>query len=233
MRVLFVGDKSGLSKKIETALSEAAVEVTVLDYGQVSDQTIQTGDHHLIILGSSGPNSFRIGLVDNLRRNRVHTPILVLSAGLHWHDKVSALETGADACLELPCPPELLVAYAKAIIRRDQLVSARKVIQIEHLYIDTRSCSVRVKDALIQLTADEYKLLLLLAEHEGVAVSKRTISQRLHHHDDYFGESNIPEVLICRIRKKLEGVIPHKYIKTVRGAGYMLCASENNAGSLT
>lgn len=224
MRVLFIGDNSSLSKQIEASLSNVDIKTDISLFKRNVNQVIGANLYNLIIMNSSDPGPTEIGLISNLRKDQVPTPIMVMSASFSQPDKIAILNAGADACLDLPCTPSLLVAYVKAVIRRDQHVTFAKLIQIEQLCINTRSCSVRIGDKQILLTADEYKLLLLLAEHEGIAVSKKKMSQRMHIHDNHFGESNIPAVFVTRIRKKFKGVSEKNYIITVRGVGYMLCA---------
>ncbi len=224
MRVLFIGDNPSLSKQIGTFLSSVGIKTDISLFKRNVNQVIGANLYNLIIMNSSDPGPIEIGLISNLRKNQIPTPILVMSASFSQPDKIEILNAGADACLDMPYAPSLLVAYVKAIIRRDQHVLSAKLIQIDQLCINTRSCSVRIGDEQIPLTADEYKLLLLFAKHEGIVVSKKMMSQEIHNHDNHFGDSNRPAVLVSRIRKKFREATEKNYITTVLGVGYMLCA---------
>lgn len=224
MRVLFIRYNSRQSKQIGTILSEVGIKTDNSFFDRNTSQVVRENTYDLIIIDSSYQNLREVGIIGSLRKDSVSTPIILLSADFCPRDKIELLDAGADACLDLPCPHDLLIAYINAIIRRDKYATTAKLIQIEQLSVDTRSCSVRINGKQISLTADEYKLLLLLAEHKGVAVSTAMISKGIHNHDNHFGESNIPAVLIHRIRKKIKAQTNQNYIKTVKGAGYMLCS---------
>ena len=163
-----------------------------------------------------------LDLIQVLRGEKVTAPILAFSKGASTDVKTMALDMGADAHQEMPCHPELFAAYAKATIRRARKVSSTELIEVGSLSIDRDRCLVFIAGKEVQFTAHEYKLLVLLAENKGGVVGKYDISRSLHDHDDYFGNSNIPEVFIFRLREKIRLAGGGEPIDTVRGEGYTM-----------
>ena len=145
-------------------------------------------------------------------------PVVILTARGRWQDKVEGLEAGADDYVVKPFHIEELLARVRAVVRRSAGWS-QSVLRCGCIALDTASQSVTVEDQPVGLTAYEYKVLEYLMLHAGEVVSKLELSEHLYE-DDFDRDSNVLEVLVGRLRKKLDPERALNPVQTLRGRGY-------------
>ncbi|MEE9398013.1 MAG: response regulator transcription factor [Methylococcales bacterium] len=179
-------------------------------------------DAALIDLGL--PDISGMELIQRLRSNQFTFPILILTARNRWQDKVEGLDAGADDYLVKPFHYEEMWARINALIRRSAGHS-HPTIKLGNIEIDTVAQEVSVDSNKLDLTAYEYKVLEYLALHEGRVISKTALTDHLYA-QDFDRDSNVIEVFVGRLRKKLdpEGIL-HP-IETLRGRGYRFSTKE-------
>lgn len=173
-------------------------------------------DAAIIDLGLPGMDGLE--LIKKLREQGKKFPILILTARGNWQDKVTGLEAGADDYLVKPFQFEELKARLNALVRRSAGFSQPK-IKAEHFVLDLSRRQVWAGETLMELTAYEYKILEYLMRHGQQVVSKRQLVDELY--DDEGRDSNVLEVLVGRLRKKLEQTGIANPIDTIRGQGYL------------
>ncbi len=215
MRILIVEDEPNLSAQLKARLSDEGFIVDVAADGEEGLYYGREYDYDAAVVDLGLPKLDGIDLIGELRRENRDFPVLVLTARGHWQDKVEGLEAGADDYLTKPFQIEELLARLNALIRR-AAGYASPVIEQGALKLDTARKEVRVDDALVELTAYEYKVLEYLMLNPSRVISKTELTDHLYE-QDFDRDSNVIEVFVGRLRKKLNPVNP---IRTIRGQGY-------------
>ena len=223
MRVLIVEDERRLAENIARSLRESAsYAVDVAFDGEDGLYMAQSNPYDLVVLDLMLPKVDGLTLLKRLRADGGETPVLILTARDDKESVVTLLNAGADDYVAKPFDLGELLARAKALIRRGKGQSAA-VLKVGDIEINTANLSVRRKGELVTLTAMEYRVLEYLAHRPGAVVSKTELLEHLY---DFNWErfSNVIEVYISGLRRKLEDNSGTKLIHTLRGQGYMLRA---------
>jgi len=215
MRILVVEDEPNLRAQLKTRLNDSGYVVDVAEDGEEGLYFGREYEYDAAIIDLGLPKLDGMALIAQLRAGERDFPVLVLTARGNWQDKVEGLEAGADDYLTKPFQPEELLARLNALLRR-AAGYASPVLEQGDLKLDTARKEVRVADALIELTAYEYKVLEYLMLNPSRVVSKTELTDHLYE-QDFDRDSNVIEVFVGRLRKKLDPVNP---IRTVRGQGY-------------
>ena len=215
MRVLVVEDEISILEQISNLLNDAGFVVNQARNGEEGEYFALEFDHDLAIIDLGLPQKDGMTLIRHLRDKDITCPILILTARDSWKDKVLGLEVGADDYLVKPFHPEELKARINALIRRSTGHASAK-LHFGPLVLDSAAKRVFVHDKEIELTSYEYNTLEYLVFKEGSAISKTELTEHLYH-QDFERDSNVIEVFIGRLRRKLQPLDP---IKTVRGQGY-------------
>ena len=221
MRVLIVEDERRLAQNIARSLRESAgYAVDIAFDGEDGLYMAQTNPYDLLLLDLMLPKIDGLNLLKRLRADGGEVPVLVLTARDEKESIVSLLNAGADDYVAKPFDLGELLARAKALIRRGKGHSD-SVLKVGDIEIDTSSLTVRRKGELVVLTAMEYRVLEYLAHRPGAVVSKTELLEHLY---DFNWErfSNVIEVYISGLRRKLEDDGEDRLIHTLRGQGYML-----------
>jgi len=218
MRVLVIEDELSLQHEIRKRLEAEAYTVDSSAEGNEGYffATEYPLDAAIIDIGLPGMSG--IDIIKKLRADGSVLPILILTARSRWQEKVEGLEAGADDYLVKPFQMEELLARVKALLRRAS-GSPTTRLQCGAVAIEADKQQVLLNDSLLDVTAYEYKLLEYLMRHASEAVSKSTLADYLYPHDDD-RDSNVIEVLIGRLRKKLDADGTLEPIETLRGRGY-------------
>jgi two-component system response regulator PhoP len=223
MRVLVVEDEETLREQLVTQLRQHGYAVDVAADG---NEGLYAGceyacDIGIIDLGLPGLSGME--LIRRLRDQGRDFPILILTARGRWEDKVEGLAAGADDYLVKPFHIEELLARLNALLRRVRGWT-RPQIHCDPLLLDTRTQRAFVDDKLIELTAFEYKALEYLMLHAGQVISKTELSEHLYD-EEIEHDSNVIEVFIGRLRRKLDPEQRLQPIETLRGRGYRFVLS--------
>lgn len=221
MRVLLVEDDPNVARQIEATLKHADYIVERAVDGVEAQFLGETEPYDLVILDLGLPSRDGLTVLQHWRKLGLAMPVLILTARDTWREKVTGLRAGADDYLAKPFELEELMARVEALLRRAS-GHASAVISCGDLQLDTSTNRVRLGGALIDLTAMEFRALSYLMHHSGKVVSKTELTEHIYD-QDFDRDSNVIEVLINRLRRKL-GV---ERIKTHRGLGYALvCPDE-------
>jgi two-component system response regulator PhoP len=218
MRLLLVEDEAPL--RLTLALKLEAEGYRVDQAADGADGLHQAREYpiDLAIVDLGLPKLNGIDLVKKLREDGRKLPILILTARGSWQDKVQGLEAGADDYLVKPFEYPELAARVKALLRRAAQATS-DVLAVGPIAIDFTAQSVRVDDAPVDLTTYEYRMLELLVRQRPRVVSKQELADYLYPHDED-RDSNVIEVLIGRLRRKLDPGGQLAPVETVRGRGY-------------
>lgn len=218
MRLLLIEDDAILRIGLQRQLQADGYRVDVAADGE--DGLFQAREYpvDLAIVDLGLPKLSGLAVVQSLRAEGRTLPILILTARGSWQDKVKGLEAGADDYLVKPFEYPELAARVKALLRRS-LKAASDVLTLGPLAIDFSAQSVRLGDLALELTTFEYRMLELLVRERARVVSKQELSDYLYPHDED-RDSNVLEVLMGRLRRKIDPDNQLKAIETVRGRGY-------------
>lgn len=220
MRLLLVEDDLQLQNQINEQLINANYSVDLADNGQTGLFQGCEYPYDGAIIDVGLPIIDGITLIKTLRQKNINFPILILTARDHWQDKVAGLDAGADDYVVKPFQVEELLARLNALIRRSA-GQASPIISNGPLSLNTKSLEVFVEQQLINLSSSEYKLLEYLLLHVGEVKSKSELTEHIYN-EDFDLDSNVIEVFVRRLRKKLDPNSEHGFIETFRGQGYKL-----------
>ena len=220
MRLLLIEDDLALQQNLNKHLVSANYLVDLASDGESGLFQGQEYPYDAAIIDVGLPIIDGISVIKALREKNIGFPILVLTARDSWQDKVSGLDAGADDYLTKPFQAEELLARLNALIRRSA-GQASPLIKNGHLTINTKSLQVEVNEQVIKLSSSEYKLLEYMMLHLDEVTSKATLTEHIYD-QDFDLDSNVIEVFIRRLRKKLDPDNEYGFIETLRGHGYKL-----------
>ena len=218
MRLLIVEDDATLRAQLQQALIDAGFAVDTAADGEEGLYCALEYAIDLAVIDVGLPKRDGVSLVRELRLQGKIFPILVLTARDHWTDKVSGLEAGADDYLTKPFHLAELLARINALLRRSAGL-ADPVLRHRRIALDTRGKTLHVDSSEVSITAYEYKVLEYLMLHAGQAISKTELSEHIYD-ESVERDSNVMEVFIGRLRRKLQVHGEEHLIETVRGQGY-------------
>lgn len=221
MYVLLVEDDTRIARVVERALSEADHRVDVVHDGEQGLTQAESGAYDVVILDVMLPEMSGIEVARELRKERVRTPILMLTARDAIIDRVTGLDSGADDYLTKPFALEELLARIRALGRRTPSGLVNETLQVGDLTLEIERHEARRGDTAIELTAKEYDLLTYLMRNAGRVLTK---SQIVDHVWGYDAEatSNVVEIYIHYLRDKVDRGFPRPLIRTIRGVGYTI-----------
>ncbi len=220
MKVLVVEDDPTVGQYVRRGLEEQQIQTDLVDDGLDGLDRASRGEYDVIVLDLRLPGMTGVEVLQTLRDRGVATPVLVLTAQDAVDSKVHALRTGADDYVTKPFSFDELLARVEALGRRPRaLVSP--VLTIADLTIDTSSREVRRAGELVDLTPKEYAVLEYLVRNIGRVMSRTLITEYAWGYDFDPG-TNIVDVVINRLRKKIDRRKESRLIHTVRGVGYVL-----------
>ena len=218
MRILLVEDEAPLRETLAARLKRDGYAVDAAGDGEEGLYLGREVPFDLAIIDLGLPKLSGLDLVKRLREEGARFPILILTARSSWQDKVEGLKSGADDYLVKPFHVEELLARINALVRRASGWT-KPVLQCGPIILDTTAQTVSVESQGVELTSYEYKVLEYLMLHAGELVSKSDLTEHIYQ-QDFDRDSNVLEVFIGRLRKKLDPENTIKPIETVRGRGY-------------
>lgn len=220
MRILVVEDNHRLSSSLKLNLAHEGYSVDVAYDGQEGQDLAELTPYDLIILDVLLPIKDGFEVCRDLRRRRIHTPILLLTARDSVDDRVQGLDCGADDYLVKPFAMRELLARLRALLRRQQPYQPGR-LEMGSLVVDPGAHTAERAGQPIELTPKEFALLEFLLHHPNQVVTREMIEQHIWNYD-FECESNVIDVYIRRLRRKIDDPFPVKLLTTVRGIGYRL-----------
>ena len=223
--ILLVDDEPSIIQLSQMYLEREGYRIDSVRDGEAALSAVERLHPALVVLDVMLPKLDGFEVCRRLRASNVDTAILMLTARDEDIDKILGLELGADDYLTKPFNPRELVARVKAILRRGERKDSddAKPIRIGDLVIDPARREARLPDSTLDLRTQEFDLLLTLAEHRGLVLSREQILQKAWGFD-FYGQTRTVDVHIAHLRKKIEG--SSVKIETVTGVGYKLVASD-------
>ncbi|HVB72471.1 MAG TPA: response regulator transcription factor [Ktedonobacteraceae bacterium] len=225
--ILIVDDDNRVTSALRRTLAYEGYHVSVAENGERALSLARAQPPELVILDLMLPGMDGLEVCRRLQANAEGIAVLMLTARDAVADRVAGLETGADDYLVKPFALEELLARVKALLRRRNAPDiTREILQFEDLELDTATRQARRGKRLIDLSTTEYELLLLLLRNPRNVLTRGLLMERVWG-NDFEGGPNVLEVYIGHLRSKLEQNGEKRLIQTIRGAGYVLRASES------
>ena len=220
MKVLVVEDDRSVGQYVKRGLEEQRIQADLVTDGMEALERASQAEYDVVVLDLRLPSLSGQEILRTLRDRGIDTPILVLTAQDAVESKVQALRTGADDYVTKPFAFEELLARVEALYRRPRDI-ALPVLKVEVLEIDTGKHEVRRSGTVLDLTPKEYLVLEYLARNAGRVMTRTLITEYAwgYHFDP---GTNVVDVVINRLRKKVDRSFDTKLIHTVRGVGYVL-----------
>ncbi len=220
MRILLVEDETKMRDFLKQGLEEQRYAVDTAEDGDDGLHWALNFPFDVIVLDVMLPRKNGLEVCRELRNQRILTPILMLTARDAIDDRVAGLDCGADDYLVKPFAFRELLARLRALARRGSSQKSTRLI-VGDLVLDTLTHTAYRADNPIELTAKEYALLEFLMLHPNQVLSRTIIADHLWNYD-YAPDSNVVDVYIRFLRKKIDDAYEEKYIRTLRGTGYQL-----------
>jgi DNA-binding response OmpR family regulator len=220
MRILVVEDEPQLNKLIANKLKNNHYTVDSCLRGDDAESYLAGAEYDALILDIMLPGKNGLALLRDLRERGDITPVLLLTAKDSVQDRVSGLDAGADDYLVKPFSSEELMARVRALLRRNYQ-AASNVFALADLTVDCDAHRVTRAGKEILLTGKEFAILEYFVRNKGIVLTRDKIINHIWNYD-YEGASNIVDVLIRSLRKKMDDGYESKLMHTVRGVGYVL-----------
>ena len=221
MKLLIVEDDAKIAALIEKGMREAGFLVDVCHDGTSGLERALTGRYDAAVIDIMLPGLDGLKLIEQLREQRVTTPVLILSARQSVDDRIKGLQQGGDDYMVKPFSFSELLARIQALIRRDKQHGEPTTLEYRDLSMDLLRREVRRQGEKIDLPTKEYALLEYLMRNPEVVVSKTSILERVYDYS-FDPQTNVVDVLVFRLRNKIDRDYEQKLIHTVRGMGYVL-----------
>lgn len=220
MRLLVVEDEKKVASFIKQGLVEEGYAVDVAGDGEAGLKMVLDGVHDLIILDLSLPKKDGLSVLQALRQAKVKTPVLLLTVRANIEDKVLGLDAGADDYLTKPFAFEELLARIRALLRR-RAATEPPVLQVADLILDPGQRSVLRHGKKIELTPREFSLLDYFMRNPGRVLTRTMIAEHVWDYS-FDTTTNVIDVYVNYLRKKIDADHEPKLLHTVRGVGYVL-----------
>ena len=221
MRILVIEDDDKIASFIVKGMQQAGMAVDLAVDGEDGLHLALTENYDAAIVDIMLPKVDGLTLIHKMRENKVKTPVIILSAKRSVDDRVTGLQTGSDDYLVKPFAFSELLARVQALIRRSSGIAESHSLKVADLQVDLLTREVWRADKKIDLQAKEFALLEYLIRNSGRVVSKTMILEHVwdYHFDP---QTNVVDVLVCRLRNRIDKDFKDKLIHTIRGIGYVL-----------
>ncbi len=221
MKILIIEDEYSLADAISETLKKENFMTNIITDGEEGEDEALTGVYDLILLDIMLPNKDGFKILESLQREKIETPVIILTAKSEIYDKLNGLENGADDYITKPFHIKELVARIKVVLKRKADVKDLSIIQYEDLSLNLRNGKISCKNNEITINGKELELLEILMINKSQAVSRETLADKIWGFNSDAEYNNV-EVYISFLRKKLKLLKSKVEIKTVRGIGYSL-----------
>lgn len=221
MRVLVVEDDKKIASFVMNGLRQAGFAVDHAGDGEEGVHLAMHESYDAAVIDIMLPKLDGLSLIDEIRRSGVKTPVLILSARRTVDDRVKGLEAGGDDYLTKPFAFSELLARVQALIRRSSGSTGATYLKTGDLSMDLLTRRVVRAGEYIELQPKEFSLLEYFMRNPGRVVSKTLIMEHIYDYN-FDPQTNVVDVLVCRLRNKLDKDFDNKMIQTIRGVGYVL-----------
>jgi two-component system OmpR family response regulator len=221
MRVLVVEDDERIASFVSKGLREAGFAVDTAGDGAEGLHLAVTEPYDAAVVDIMLPGLDGLSLIERVREKNIKTPVLILSARRTVDDRVKGLQTGGDDYMTKPFSFSELLARIQALIRRATQTSDPSVLRAGDLTIDLLSREANRGGEPVTLPSREFALLEYLMRNKGRIISKTSILEHVYDYS-FDPQTNVVDVLVCRLRNKVDRDFEPKMIHTVRGTGYVL-----------
>ncbi len=221
MRILVVEDDKKIASFVTKGLREAGYAVDLAGDGPDGLHLGLSEVYDAAIVDIMLPGLDGISLIERLRAEKINTPVIILSARRSVDDRVKGLQAGGDDYLTKPFSFSELLARVQALIRRNTRVAEPSHLSVGELIMDLLTREVKRRDTSISLPAREFALLEYLMRNPGRIISKTAILEHIYDYS-FDPQTNVVDVLVCRVRNKIDKEFDRKMLHTVRGMGYVL-----------
>jgi DNA-binding response OmpR family regulator len=220
MRILVAEDDASLAEFLHQRLQEEQFAVQVVSDGREAEKMASDQSYDLVILDLNLPGTGGLDVLREIRAKKSDLPVLIVTAASMVEERVRGLDAGADDCLAKPFAFAELAARIRAVLRRGNR-PARAVLQIDDLELDRLNRTARRGDRNIELSPKEFYLLEFLMRHEGQPVTRTAIVEQVWKLNGG-NVTNIVDVYINYLRRKVDSGYDHSLIRTIRGVGYQI-----------
>lgn len=227
MRLLVIEDDDTLRESLAAKLTESGFAVEQAADGREGLYFAQEYPIDLAIIDLGLPEMSGLDIIREVRKDGKSFPILILTARDRWEDKVDGLDAGADDYVVKPFQFEEVIARVNALVRRSGGWAASEMVA-GPVSLDLSRQEVKVNGVAVELTSFEYKIIEYLMVRAGQVISKTELTERLYD-QDFERDSNVIEVFVGRLRKKLDPDNTIKPIETLRGRGYRFGLERNQS----
>lgn len=221
MRILLIEDEKKTASYLSKGLAEAGFHVATAGDGDSGLELALCGSFDLFVIDVMLPKRDGWSIVSILKRKEVRTPILLLTARDSVRDRVKGLELGADDYLVKPFAFSELLARVRSVLRRAQSVQSPEQLRIHDLEIDTRRQKACRAGTRLNLTSKEFLLLAHLVRNAGEVISRNEIAKQIWE-INFPINTNVVDVMVRRLRAKVDDPFKEKLVQTIRGIGYVL-----------
>lgn len=221
MRILLIEDDTRICAFIERGLKEAGFAVDKCFDGESGLHHACNYSYDAAIVDLMLPKLDGLSVIETMRQENVNIPVLILSAKQSVDDRVVGLQKGGDDYMVKPFSFSELLARIQALIRRDKKNTQPMLLSVGSLEMDLLKHEVYRDGKKVDLPAKEYSLLEYMMRNPGIVVSKTSILERVYDYA-FDPQTNVVDVLVCRLRNKVDKDFEKKMIHTVRGVGYVL-----------
>ena len=225
MRILLIEDNRQLNNSLRLSLVDDGYAVDVAFDGLEGEELAEITPYDIIILDIMLPKKNGLDVCKSLRNQRINTPILMLTARDALEDRVAGLDSGADDYLVKPFALEELRARLRALLRRESS-NRGSTLEVDNLTLDPATHFVQREGDPVELTSKEYALLEYMMRNPNRLITREMAESHVWSYD-YDGASNVVDVYIRRLRRKIDDPYARKLIETVRGSGYRLRMQTN------
>lgn len=221
MKILIIEDEYSLADAISETLQKEKFQVNIVTNGEDGENEALTNIYDLILLDVMIPKKDGFEILVNLRKEKIDTPVIMLTAKSEMSDKLNGLENGADDYITKPFHTRELVARVKVILKRKINIQNTNVLEYSDLKLDLLTCKMCVNDTEIAINGKELDLLEILLLNKNQIVGREILANKIWGYNSEAEYNNV-EVYVSFLRKKLKLLKSKVKIKAVRGIGYKL-----------
>lgn len=221
MRILIIEDEYSLADAISETLQREKFQVNIITNGEDGENEALTNIYDLILLDVMLPKKDGFEILANLRKEKIDTPIIMLTAKSEMSDKLNGLENGADDYITKPFHTRELVARVKVILKRKTNTQDTNVLEYSDLKLNLVTCKMSANDTEIAINGKELDLLEILLVNKNQIINREILANKIWGYNSEAEYNNV-EVYVSFLRKKLKLLKSKVKIKAVRGIGYKL-----------